>query len=81
MSFEPPGYCPNCGDFVAKGETACESCGSCSDTGWSEDSLYDGIDLPSEADEPVDGPAHTRLLSAVVSLGLLAFLVYVLVFL
>lgn len=80
MSFEPPGYCPNCGEFVEEGEAACESCGSCSETGWSEDSLYDGLGLTSEADEQADGPDQNRFLSAALSFALLALLVYVFVF-
>ncbi len=77
MSFEPPGYCPNCGEYVEEGDAACESCGSCADTGWSEDSVYDGLELPE--DEPREA-RESRVLGTVVSLGLLALLVYVFVF-
>ncbi|MBD5782369.1 zinc ribbon domain-containing protein [Pelagicoccus sp. NFK12] len=77
MSFKPPGYCPNCGDYVEEGAAACESCGSCPETGWNEDSIYDGIELPEEfAPEKSD----SRLLGTVISIGLVALLVYVFVF-
>ena len=47
--FKPPGYCPNCGDFVEAGRQSCPSCGSCDRAGWSEEeSLYDGLDLPED---------------------------------
>lgn len=50
-----PGFdCPNCGDPVPPGALACPSCGADEETGWSEDTMYDGLDLPDEAfgDEP-----------------------------
>ncbi len=76
MSFEPPGYCPNCGEFVEVGEKACEECGSCSETGWSDESMYDGIDLDNGQEE---GVRDNRLLGTIVSIGLLALLLYVFV--
>ena len=45
MSF----VCPSCGADVCEGATACPECGSDERTGWSENTLYDGLDLPSEA--------------------------------
>lgn len=80
MSFEPPGYCPNCGEYVEKGSVSCDECGSCPETGWGDDSLYDGLDLPVEESESGSGPRDNRALSAAVSLALLALLVYVFVF-
>ena len=47
MSF----VCPNCGTDVDAGAMACPECGSDESTGWSENSLYDGLDLPDEAFE------------------------------
>lgn len=43
-----PNYfvCPNCGEEVPEGALACPECGSDSNTGWSEDTLYDALDLP-----------------------------------
>jgi hypothetical protein len=38
--------CPNCGAEVSMKALACPECGSDKDTGWSEDTMYDGIDLP-----------------------------------
>ena len=45
MSF----ICPNCGAEVDENAAACSECGSDERTGWSEDTLYDGLDLPDEA--------------------------------
>ncbi|MFI4860026.1 MAG: zinc-ribbon domain-containing protein [Phycisphaerales bacterium JB063] len=47
--------CPNCGEPVPGGALACPSCGADDETGWSEDTMYDGLDLPDEAFG--DGPA------------------------
>ncbi len=41
--------CPNCGADVPVGRPACPECGSDAETGWSEDTIHDGLDLPDEA--------------------------------
>ena len=70
--------CPNCGAEVAPRALACPECGSDEKTGWSEDRMYDGLDLPDvEALEvrPRRSPFGNRHLTwAVVILTLLAFL-------
>tara|TARA_A100001037_G_scaffold189129_1_gene169317 strand:- start:552 stop:797 length:246 start_codon:yes stop_codon:yes gene_type:complete len=43
--------CPNCGAEVRVGSPSCPGCGSDDKTGWSEDTLYDGLDLPEPYDE------------------------------
>lgn len=39
--------CPNCGAEVPKKAKSCPDCGSDEKTGWSEDAMYDGLDLPA----------------------------------
>jgi len=48
-NFVPPGDCPVCGEHVEEGSASCQSCGSCPQSGWSEDAVYDGLDLPAES--------------------------------
>jgi ribosomal protein L40E len=48
--------CPNCGADVPAGAAACRECGSDESTGWSEDTLYDGLDLP----DPGYGPEEPQ---------------------
>ena len=80
MGFVPPGECPNCGEYVEAGASSCDNCGSCEDTGWNEDSAYDGLDIPDwEAEESRPKPEN-RLLSFVVTIILVAALAYVFVF-
>jgi len=43
--------CPNCGEDVRVGALACPECGSDAETGWSDETLYDGIDLPWDGQE------------------------------
>ena len=43
--------CPTCGAEVRVGTPSCLNCGSDDETGWSEDTLYDGLDLPESSDE------------------------------
>ena len=43
-----PEICPNCGTNVPRNAKACPECGSDEDTGWSEDTYADGVDLPDE---------------------------------
>jgi uncharacterized membrane protein YvbJ len=73
--FSPPGDCPNCGEFVPAGASSCKECGSCPDSGWNEDTTYDGLDLPEEAsDALVQKNPRKRLILA----GLLLVAVIVL---
>lgn len=47
--------CPVCGERVPAGAKVCRECGSDETTGWSEDTLYDDLDLPDPgygAEEP-----------------------------
>ncbi len=46
--------CPNCGAEVPVGSASCPECGSDERTGWSEDTLYDGLDLPDPDDFDYD---------------------------
>ncbi|MFQ5686180.1 MAG: zinc-ribbon domain-containing protein [Candidatus Scalindua sp.] len=39
--------CPNCGAEVTVKALSCPECGSDEKTGWSEDTMYDGLDLPA----------------------------------
>ncbi|EDY81674.1 hypothetical protein VDG1235_1292 [Verrucomicrobiia bacterium DG1235] len=80
MSFEPPGECPICGEYVEEGAVACGGCGSCAETGWNEDTLYDGLDLPDGSDRDPRESRESKVWGTVVSLALLGLLVYVFVF-
>lgn len=53
--------CPNCGADVPAGAAACRECGSDESTGWSEDTLYDGLDLPDPGygpEQPARSPSR-----------------------
>lgn len=41
-----PEVCPNCGAEIPCGAKACPQCGSDEETGWSEEALVSGLDLP-----------------------------------
>lgn len=43
--------CPNCGSEVSLKAMACPDCGSDENTGWSQETLYDGLDLPELENE------------------------------
>jgi hypothetical protein len=43
-----PEVCPACGANVPRGAKACPGCGSDEQTGWSEEALASGLDLPDE---------------------------------
>lgn len=43
-----PEICPNCGADVPRNAKACPECGSCEETGWSEEAATSGLDLPSD---------------------------------
>ncbi len=76
--------CPNCGAEVPSKAKACPECGSDDNTGWSEDTMYDGLDL-HEDDESENARSSASLLQnryllyAIVILTLLVFIwIYVL---
>ncbi|MCS6243403.1 MAG: zinc ribbon domain-containing protein [Opitutus sp.] len=48
----PPEDCAQCGEPIPRNAHACPSCGADERTGWRETSIYDGLDLPDEDDEP-----------------------------
>lgn len=41
--------CPVCAESVRADALACPHCGSDDETGWSDDSAYDDVDLPDDA--------------------------------
>jgi hypothetical protein len=43
-----PETCPNCGADVPPNAKACPECGSDEQTGWSDETHTDGLDLPEE---------------------------------
>ena len=43
-----PETCPNCGADVPRNAKACPECGSCEETGWSEEAAASGLGLPDE---------------------------------
>lgn len=48
--------CPNCGEDVSPKALSCPDCGSDEKTGWSEDTLYDGLDLPEFDNHEPESP-------------------------
>lgn len=40
-----------CGQHVPAGASSCKECGACPHTGWSDDTRYDGLDLPETTEE------------------------------
>ncbi len=70
--------CPNCGAEVSLKALSCPECGSDEKTGWSEDTMYDGLDLPA-IEETRDNSSKSLfqnkfLLYAVAIMTILAFI-------
>jgi predicted nucleic acid-binding Zn ribbon protein len=53
----PPEECAQCGEDIPHNARACPHCGADERTGWRENSIYDGLDLPDTA-EDIDESAH-----------------------
>lgn len=49
-SADEPFICPNCGAEVPAKAPACPECGADENTGWSDDTIYDGTGI-EDADE------------------------------
>lgn len=80
-SFNPPEICPICGEAVPRRAKACPGCGADEKTGWDEEATrYDGLDLPDDEFGPVRPKAGWSLLWYAVAIGLLALLLFTLVF-
>jgi len=43
-----PEHCANCGAAIPPYARACPECGADERTGWAEQSIYDGLDLPDD---------------------------------
>jgi predicted nucleic acid-binding Zn ribbon protein len=54
-----PETCANCGTAIPPNARACPECGADERTGWAEQSIYDGLDLP-EADDEHDQANRSR---------------------
>lgn len=54
--------CPNCGAEVPQKALACPECGSDDQTGWSEDTLYDGTGIEF-FDEPENTPSPSLFMN------------------
>ena len=46
-----PSNCAQCGADIPPGARACPECGADERTGWDEESVYDGLDLPDPEEE------------------------------
>lgn len=59
--MRPPEECANCGAAIPRTAKACPECGADERTGWreTEETRYDGIDLPASAFEDDDTPKRT----------------------
>lgn len=65
MSHDPaaPTECAQCGAEIPPRARACPGCGADERTGWREQSVYDGLDLPdsNESDpDPASTSSHSR---------------------
>jgi hypothetical protein len=48
QQMKTPEICPVCGEDVPAGALACPECGADERSGWREDAVADGLDLPDE---------------------------------
>ena len=48
MTFQPPGDCPACGAPVPSHARACPECGADERSGWRDDDVGSGLDLPDD---------------------------------
>jgi hypothetical protein len=70
--------CPVCGSAVAAGALVCRECGSDENTGWSEDTLYDGLDLPDPGYGAESAPRAARSGPSVQQIGVVLLVLFVL---
>lgn len=76
--------CPVCGERVPAGAAVCRECGSDESMGWSEDTLYDDLDLPAPgwgAEEPAPRRARAARGIGTREIGALLVVLFVLLLL
>ncbi len=58
----PPSECAQCGADIPPRARACPGCGADERTGWREQSVYDGLNLPDEDtdDDTRSAPRNSR---------------------
>jgi hypothetical protein len=56
-----PDNCANCGAEIPRHARACPECGADETTGWREQSIYDGLDLPDPEPQPGEKPLRSEL--------------------
>jgi len=57
--FTSPSECPVCGAAVPRNARACPECGADERSGWNtDDTRYDGLDLPEEVFDDARSPAR-----------------------
>ncbi len=44
-----PAKCANCGSDIPRRARSCSECGADERTGWRDNDIYDGLDLPEES--------------------------------
>lgn len=72
--------CPNCGAEVPLKALACSECGSDKNTGWSEDTMYDDLDLPEHEETTTRASAsifHNKYFLFVVAILTLLFFLWI----
>ena len=52
----PPRECANCGSEIPRRARACPDCGADEQTGWREQDIYDGLELPDDAWDDDESP-------------------------
>ena len=50
MSDDDWFVCPHCGEILVGDPTSCRRCGADDETGWSESTIYDGVELDGDFD-------------------------------
>ena len=72
--------CPNCGADVPQKALACPECGSDEETGWSEDTLYDGIEFPeyeTSDTQPSTSLFHNKYILYIVAIITIAAFIWI----
>lgn len=74
-SLPTPASCAVCGAEIPSGARACPECGADDRTGWREQSIYDGLDLPGEESSPASRRSGPGLFWKIAGLAMLVVVV------
>lgn len=70
-----PFVCPVCSEELPANAVSCPECGACERSGWSDQTIYDGLDFEEDAQKNAPSGFWWRIVAGLILLALLALFI------